>query len=172
VSYGPEPWLRGHWRDRLPAIDADITEMEHLARDTNGPTGGDQVRVDRARILKAIAYVQANEARARVNVRHDPPANFKPGTPLALTILIVDEDITAARLHYRHVNQAEEWQVVDATPATGGHTATIPAGYTNAPFPLQYYFELRGSERADLFPGLADNLANQPYIVMRRNQAV
>ncbi len=171
VSYGPEPWLRGHWRDRLPAIDADLAEMARLARDTNGPTGGDQVRVDRARILEAITYVHANVARKRVNVRHDRPAGFKPGTPLALTILVVDEDITAARLHFRHVNQAEAWQVVDATPATGGHTATIPAGYTDTTFPLQYYFELRGAQRADLFPGLADDLANQPYFVMRRNQA-
>jgi hypothetical protein len=171
VSYGPEPWLRGHWRDRLPAIDADIAEMERLARDTNGPTGPGQVRIDRARVLKAIADVHATEARTRVNVRHDRPANFKPGTPLALTILVADEDITATRLHFRHVNQAEAWQVVDAVPTNGGHTATIPAGYTNTTFPLQYYFDLRGTRRADLFPGLADDLANQPYLVMRRSPA-
>jgi hypothetical protein len=155
----------------LPAIDADIAEMERLARDTNGPTGPGQVRIDRARVLKAIADVHATEARTRVNVRHDRPANFKPGTPLALTILVADEDITATRLHFRHVNQAEAWQVVDAVPTNGGHTATIPAGYTNTTFPLQYYFDLRGTRRADLFPGLADDLANQPYLVMRRSPA-
>jgi hypothetical protein len=74
-------------------------------------------------------------------------------------------------LHYRHVNQAEAWQVADATPANGGFAASVPAAYTSTTFPLQYYFELRGVRRADLFPGLADDLANQPYVVIRRNQA-
>jgi len=166
VSYGPEPWLRGHWRDRLPAIDADIAEMARLAGDTNG-----QVRGDRGRILAAIASVHAEEARTRVNVRLAAPAGFAPGAPVTLTIAVADEDITTARLHYRHVNQAEAWQVADATPGNGGFTASVPAAYTRTTFPLQYYFELRGVQRADLFPGLADDLANQPYVVIRRNQA-
>jgi hypothetical protein len=166
VSYGPEPWLRGHWRDRLPAIDADIAEMAGLAGDTNG-----QVRGDHGRTLAAIASVHAEEARTRVKARIVAPAGFAPGAPLALTIAVADQDITAARLHYRHVNQAEAWQVADATPANGGFAASVPAAYTSTTFPLQYYFELRGVRRADLFPGLADDLANQPYVVIRRNQA-
>jgi len=166
VSYGPEPWLRGHWRDRLPAIDADIAEMARLAGDTSG-----RVRGDRASILAAIARVNADEARTRVNARLGGPATFAPGATVALAITVVDEDITGARLHYRHVNQAEAWQVADATQADGGFAASIPAAYASGAFPLQYYFELRGVQRADLFPGLADDLANQPYVVIRRNQA-
>jgi hypothetical protein len=166
VSYGPEPWLRGHWRDRLPAIDADIAEMARVAADTNG-----RVRGDPDRIRAAIAQVHAGEARARVNVRLAGPADFTPGAPLALRIAVVDEDITSARLHYRHVNQAEAWQVADATKADGGFAVSIPASYTNTTFPLQYYFEMRGVQRADLFPGLASDLANQPYVVIRRKYA-
>jgi hypothetical protein len=156
--------LRGHWRDRLPAIDADIAEMARLAGDTNG-----QARGDRGRILAAIAHVHADAARTRVNARLAAPAGFAPGTPLALTIAVADQDITAARLHYRHVNQAEAWQAADAKPAAGGFSVSIPAAYTSTTFPLQYYFELRGAQRADLFPGLAPDLANQPYVVTRRN---
>jgi hypothetical protein len=166
VSYGPEPWLRGHWRDRLPAIDADIAEMARLAGDTNG-----QVRGDRGRFLAAIAHLRADAARARVSARLAEPAGFAPGAPLALTIAVADTDITAARLHYRHVNQAEAWQAADAVAANGGFAASIPAGYTTTTFPLQYYFELRGAQRADLFPGLAPDLANRPYVIVRRHQA-
>jgi hypothetical protein len=163
ISYGPEPWLRGHWRDRLPAIDADIAEMTRLAGDTNGHVHGDPDL-----ILEAIDQVRTNTIRKRVNARHAAPADFTPGAPLVLAITVADEDITAVRLHYRHVNQAEAWQAADATPTKDGFAASIAAGYTTTSFPLQYYFELRGTRRADLFPGLADDLANQPYIVARR----
>ena len=119
-------------------------------------------------ILEAIDQVRTNTIRKRVTARHAAPADFTPGAPLVLAITVADEDITAARLHYRHVNQAEAWQAADATPTKDGFAASIAAGYTTTSFPLQYYFELRGTRRADLFPGLADDLANQPYIVARR----
>jgi hypothetical protein len=151
----------------LPAIDADIAEMERLAGDTGG-----QVRGDPAPLRAAIGHVVAGAARTRVSARLTGPPGFVPGAPVMLTIAVADQDITAARLHYRHVNQAEAWQIADAVPTSSGHTATISAGYTNTTFPLQYYFELRGTQRADLFPGLTADLANQPYVVMRRNQAV
>jgi len=166
VSYGPEPWLRGHWRDRLPAIDADIAEMTRLAGDTNGHVHGD---LDLIR--GAIGQVRSDTMRKRVNARHAAPADFTPGAPLVLAVTVADEDVTAARLHFRHVNQAEAWQVADATPSKDGFAASIAAGYTASPFSLQYYFELRGTRRADLFPGLADDLANQPYVVTRRKSA-
>jgi hypothetical protein len=82
---------------------------------------------------------------------------------------VADQDIQTARLHYRHVNQAEDWQVADADAANGVFGASIQSDYTNTAFPLQYYFELRGAQRSDLFPGLAPDLANQPYVITRRN---
>ena len=44
-------------------------------------------------------------------------------------------------------------------------SATIPGEFTKSPFPLQYYFSL---EHAAMYPGLAGNLANQPYFVVRQ----
>jgi hypothetical protein len=166
ISYGPEPWLRGHWRDRLPAIDADIAEMARLAADTNGTPHGDA-----APVHAAISDALGKAPRARVSARHTAPTSFAPGGALTLAVTVADPDIDAARLHYRHVNQAEAWQIADAPRGDGGFAATIPASYTATQFPLQYYFELRGAQRADLFPGLAPDLANQPYLVMRRNTA-
>jgi len=47
--------------------------------------------------------------------------------------------------------------------------ATIPATYTDSPFPLQYYFEIReGADRASLYPGLAPDLAATPYFIVRQ----
>jgi hypothetical protein len=167
VSYGPEPWLRGHWRDRLPAIDADIAQMAHTAGDTSG-----QVHGDRELIWAAIGQVLAGGSRSRVSARLTGPASFEPGAPLTLTLAVADQDIQTARLHYRHVNQAEAWQVADADASNGVFGASIPSGYTSSAFPLQYYFELRGAQRSDLFPGLAPDLANQPYVIIRRNPGV
>jgi len=48
--------------------------------------------------------------------------------------------------------------------------AEIPAAYTNSPFALQYYFELRESpQRAWLYPGFNPDLLNQPYFVVERS---
>jgi hypothetical protein len=161
LSYGPEPWLRGNWRDRLPAIDADIAEMERLAGDTGG-----QVRGNRDRIFAAIGRVLAPEPRPIVQVRHDMPSSFKRGQPLPLMLVPAEEGVSAARLHYRHVNQAEAWQEADMAARNGSFSAGIPADYTQTQFPLQYYFELRSDSHAALFPGLQAGLATQPYFVV------
>jgi hypothetical protein len=85
--------------------------------------------------------------------------------------------VSAVRLAYRHVDQAERFRTLDLTPAgTGGEVrfrGEIPAAYTDSPYPLQYYFVLRdGAGRARLWPGLdaagpEPRLANQPYYVVR-----
>ena len=72
-------------------------------------------------------------------------------------------------LHYRHINQAERWQSMPMAADGGGYTATIPAEYTRSDFHLQYFVSLRQDGRATLIPGLAANLANEPYFtVMQR----
>jgi hypothetical protein len=43
------------------------------------------------------------------------------------------------------------------------HTAAIPAAYTDSPYPLQYYFELRTATSATLHPAFNPTLSNQPY---------
>jgi len=49
----------------------------------------------------------------------------------------------------------------------GAHVAVIPAGYTDSPYPLAYYFEVKQSGRACLYPGLGPDLTHQPYFVVR-----
>lgn len=46
--------------------------------------------------------------------------------------------------------------------------AMIPGTYTQSPFALQYYFELRQGATASLYPGFNEVFANQPYFVLAR----
>ena len=75
----------------------------------------------------------------------------------------------SARLYYRHVNQAEHYRTVEMEARNGQFRASIPADYTDSPYPLQYYFEFKeGPDKAWIYPGFAADLATLPYLVLRR----
>jgi hypothetical protein len=151
---------RGQWNDRLALIDADIAEMEQ---------GLDAAfEIDDERVAAAVAEVLRRPNRAVVKCRHQPPPRFrrKETLPVQITVLTKARSV---RMYYRHVNQAERFESVEMEPQSGTFRATIPAAYTDSPYPLQYYFEVRESaDRAGLYPGFAADLANQPYFVVRR----
>lgn len=163
LSYGPEPWLRGHWQDRLPQIDADLTEMERLSSDTNGTIHG-----DRERIWAAVGQVLTTPVRDVFAANHAPPRSFKLGADVPLVLTGLPEEVCGGRLCYRHVNQAETWQSVALASKEAELAASIPASYTQSRFALQYYFELYSATSAALYPGLTRELANQPYFVVRQ----
>jgi hypothetical protein len=162
VSYGAEPWLRGHWRDRLPAIDADIAEMERLADAGSVSPSGDQ-----AKVRAAMHQVLSRPQRSVAGGEHQPSERFQPGAPFEVAIRLPGERTTAL-LHYRHVNQAEAWQTTQMQREGDRHAAVIAGDYTGSLYPLQYYFELRGDDGPSLFPGLDPDLTNQPYFVVRQ----
>ena len=154
ITVGEQPWLRGNWLDRLPAIDEDIAALEKRL-DTAKAS-------DHPRLRAAIAEAIGRPRRLTIAVRHTPPARFTPKQALALSVKV---DVGQGRLYYRHVNQAERWESVELVSGA----ASIPAAYTDSPYPLQYYFELRSAaDNAWLYPGFAPDLANQPYFVVRR----
>jgi hypothetical protein len=150
--------LRGHWLDRLPAIDSDIADMagklENVAPAEPQP-----------RVKAAIAMVLGRPSRGVLNCNHKPVA-FRRAA--ALPIELTAPAAASARLWYRHLDQAERFEVVDLGPQGNVHRAAIPANYTDSPFPLQYYFEIRqGPEQVWLYPGFDANRANQPYFLVR-----
>lgn len=84
---------------------------------------------------------------------------------------------TGVRLRYRHVNQAETWQMVEMERKGNNFRAEIPAAYTDSLFPLQYHFQIRTSDSAIrnpqsatcfLYPGLEHRWQGQPYFVVRQ----
>ncbi len=167
ITYGPHPYQRGHWLDRLPAIDADIAEM--AKRLESMPQASEPTPQIQAAVQQALGRRRRNSAACH----HSPPPQFVPGEPLQLVLSIeAASPSTSVRLYYRQVNQSEPYQVADAVPRGGDYRAEIPAGYAQSSYPLQYYFALKqGSEKAWLYPGFAPNLANQPYFVIRPGAA-
>ena len=161
VTFGWDKHLRGHWRDRLPAIDEDIAEM------AKRPAAGSQAS---ERVAGAIREVLSPPPRPVFECHHAQPARFQPGEPLEVE-LASKERPAAVRLHYRRVNQAELWRVVEMAVRGDRYAAAVPGDYTASPFPLQYYFELRDrAGAAALFPGLARDFSNQPYFVVRQGR--
>jgi hypothetical protein len=149
---------RGQWADRLKGIDEDIARMEQVAADA---------RPADPKVPAAITEVLGRPRRDAAPCRHQPAAGFRPRQAVAIE-LAVDKgrELLSARLYYRHVNQAEHWESVEMGLRNGVWRAAIPAAYTESPYPLQYYCELKESpDKAGIYPGLAANL---PYIVLRR----
>jgi len=164
ITFGPLPHQRGHWFDRLPAMDADIAAMEKaLNAVAPGTPQTEQVRT-------AIAQVLGRPRRSAPVCRHTPPVDFVPGSQVALTLAVQEPaSPSLVRVYYRHVNQAERYQVAEMHPQNGHYRATIPASYTDSRFPLQYYFELKqGPDKAWPYPGFTPDLTNEPYFVVRQ----
>jgi hypothetical protein len=163
VTYGLEPQLRGHWLDRLAAIDRDIAAMEMSSG--QAPKAG----VNAAAIDKAIQSVLAKPQRPAAQVEHAPPASFKPGQDVPIQLKLSGSHVSSVRLWYRRVNQAEACRSKSMVFANGRYEAAIEGDYANSPFPLEYYFELGTKDgQAWLYPGFSKDFLGQPYFVVRQ----
>ena len=159
LTYGDAAVRRGHWLDRLPAIDEDLAAVER-ARFHSTPEAQD-------RLNEAIKHASGRPSRLSFPCSHTPVAAYQPGKPVPVAVR-VSGTLTAVTLRYRQVNQAERWQSIGMQPDGRVYRAAIPAGYTESPFSLQYYFHLRQGSAAALYPGFNEVFANQPYFVMAR----
>jgi hypothetical protein len=158
ITVGEQPWLRGHWLDRLPAIDDDIADMERRL-ETATDASSQQVRA-------AIAAVLNPQPRTTAPCRHTQPARFRKTEPLPLELSVVGAK--RVTLYYRHVNQAERYQTSEMQLSDNKWRAAIPGPYTDSPYPLQYYFEVELSpEAVFLHPGFDPLRTNQPYFLVR-----
>lgn len=160
LNFGHIEKQRGHWLDRLPQIDEDIKRMTELLQ-------------KQEKMTEPITPIKLIEYRAPLsspNISHQPPESFIPGHDMQVRLdVFMDKQV---RLHYRHVSQGELYVVRDMHPLQSNQLiATIPSEYTNSPFPIMYWFEIRNSDgTAFFFPGLGNHLDCQPYYVVRSNQ--
>ena len=158
VSYGSNPFRRGHWSDRFPAIEADRAALQqHFA---GAPAVAGQAK-------PATEPASNPMARPAINSIHHAPETFHAGSDLTLTIA-TPTTVTSAILWYRHVNHGERWLSTPMDEHPGTYAAAIPAAYTNSPYPLQYYFELHTATAATLHPAFNATLSNQPYYAIHR----
>ena len=162
ITFGEQSYLRGHWIDRVPAIDADIAALSSMLKSGSAETP--------QKVQAAIKLTLGRPARKPTDAQHQVPGAFKRGEDLGLSIS-VPSGATAVRLHYRQLNQAENYVVVEMTPNDSQFETAIPAEYTHTDFPLEYFFEVRKAQgTAELHPGFAPELTNQPYFVVFSSQ--
>lgn len=157
VSYGSTPIRRGHWKDRIPKIEEDVVALEQYFASANVPDTG----------ISAVALIETRRKRTSFTASHTSAQSFHPGSDLTLSLQVA-EPVAEVLLWYRHVTHAERW-VSKSTERNGPiFTAAIPGSYTQSPFPLQYYFELRDQTDATFYPPLNATLSNQPYFAVHR----
>jgi len=73
-------------------------------------------------------------------------------------------------LRYRRLDQSDAYRQAEmhAGAGQGRWAGEVPAGYADSPYPVQYFFVLRGRNGiAGLYPGLGEDLCGQPYFVVR-----
>jgi len=173
VTFGPDYFQRGHWLDRLAALDEDIGDMEALLSRQAGASKISS-KTDPKIIEQAMSAVLAkpkHDEPPPLPDFHTPAPSFHRGQPLAIVASQGGSSfkISGVRLRYRHVNQAETWRMVEMEFAEKNYSAVIPADYTDSPFPLQYHFQIRlNNGSARLHPGLQPGWRGQPYFVVRQ----
>ncbi len=165
VTFGPPKHLRGHWADRLEAIDQDIADLERHS--IPAERGNASAAADMG---KLIQWILSPPPRPEVAVKHDPTRIVR-GSPLAIEFEMVEAKGAEpeAQLFYRHVNEAEAWRSAPMEKTDRRYRAQVPADYADSPWPLQYYFQFwRGPRECWLYPGFNRTLSNQPYFVAFR----
>ncbi len=151
ITFGFDPHLRGHWQDRLSAIDRDIAAVEAWS------PAGTLKNAARDTVAAAIAAVLSPKPRPIAVLEHKPAPSFRPGQALAIAVGAPAE-ATGILLQYRHLNQAETYRAIELKREGAVWRASVPAEYTRSPYPLQYYFEVRSAKGVALWPGFSKRL--------------
>ncbi|MDB5085942.1 MAG: hypothetical protein JWN30_2828 [Bacilli bacterium] len=163
ITFGYKPYMRGHWADRLPAIAEDLAAMEQIY---------EKVRSSAGKKPSSSSSYLFKTRKDQPDCVHIPPDSFRKGQSIELQVSLPEDrsDLQVA-VHYRHVNQVESYCTAPMNKNTRFYTATIPGSYTDSSYPLVYFFELKDDRgHAWLFPGLAEDLSNQPYFLLRQQQ--
>jgi hypothetical protein len=164
LSFGPQ----GHWIDRIPSFDEDISDMKNLLKTPIKPT----TVVKEDLVKKAISITLAEVRRPKVEGFHENKDNYEAGKPHPIEIKITNK-CKRVELYYRQVNQSKRWQTNELEFDGGSFKGEIPANYTSSRFPLQYYFKIEmDSNEKVLFPAFNESLSNVPYYVLRKTNKV
>jgi hypothetical protein len=174
VTFGPEYFQRGHWLDRLAAIDADLADMEKLLGNLDAKQSSLSAK-EKETVERAIKAVLSEAIAPPSNFpadTHVPIASFHRGQPLFVKFEHRgNPKPNAIYLHFRRVNQGEVWQATQMVLMLDTFRGQIPGSYADSAFPIQYYFEIRArSDAPFLYPGLNLNPGNNPhpYFVARQ----
>lgn len=160
LTFGPEPRLRGHWSDRLEAIEADLRDMEASAADDPLDDGVAAGLLDRAA-----------EPPPKVRVTHVPPSGYRAGVDLPLEVEVrgpVADRVDRITLRYRPMDHSLPYAALDLDGSGRRFAGRIPGTALDGAYPFAYAFVLRTKGGAAWrHPGVGNDLASQPYFVLR-----
>jgi hypothetical protein len=162
ITFGPEGFQRGHWRDRVSAMDADIADMEKLIGETSGRA------VEYPLDLKTVG--ESIKSPAGAGIEHRPAGKFRRGEAVVIEASAArGPTLKTVRIRFRRVNQGESWQSSEMEHESTHYRAEIPGSYSDSAYPLQYYFECTpNSGRPWFYPDLRARWQGQPYFVIRQ----
>jgi hypothetical protein len=165
VTAGETTHLRGHWLDRLPVMDEDIAEMSRLLGATK-PSSEPRP----ANVVDAVNKCLGKENGQIVAAQHIPPKKLIPGDDVSLEISL-NKKVHALVLHFRQMDHSKRYNSVEMKTVDGTrYVGVIPGSYTNSPYPIAYYFEVKETAKISaLYPGLGVQLTTQPYFIIRQD---
>jgi hypothetical protein len=139
-SFGQAAYTRGHWRDRRPAIAADLARLRAQVGDAE-PSDEDGT----AAAAPAAPEVEITADGARVRVR-------------------TGSDVDSVTLFHRPLDQAAAWST-RPMESVGGSSweASLPA---EAEYPTQYFVEVIGAGGARRLPRYDPTISQVPYLVV------
>ena len=166
ISFGELWQLRGHWANRIPAMDSDIANMKKALGEAREYG---RSAINEVTIKHAIQKVETPPHRAIADCRHKPAELFQAGAPMEIQLAVKGGHTNEVYLHYRQLNQAVNWQRISMRRKGEIFQAVIPEHYTQTRYPIEYYFTIDvENEGIAIYPGLDDNLANMPYYVVQQ----
>ncbi|TNC65521.1 hypothetical protein [Rubellimicrobium roseum] len=158
LTYGPQGWLRGSWQSRQAEMRNELLDLQSLRG--GGRTESLALSPEAERAAAAIEARRPVTAAGGLEV----PETFLRGEDL--TIRYSGPSDAAPVLRYRVVDQSKRWRADPMRADGNGYIAVIPGDYLDTPFHLQLFANATVSGAPVLVPGLAGDLANQPYHVV------
>jgi hypothetical protein len=157
LAFGVGVSERGGWRDRLGQMREDLYLL----------------KTERAAAQAAASASPVTHRRSRRAVGHRFAVadRFERGAPIDVDLLLDDEPARVA-LHYRHLDQSEDYVRAEMTRHGEGWRGVVPGHFTDTTFPVMFYAVAEYDDDAPvLLPGLGAHLSDQPYLVVRSTAA-
>ncbi|WP_156253937.1 hypothetical protein [Pseudactinotalea terrae] len=164
LPFGQTEYSRGSWSWRRPFLAADLASLEQALGEASGggPAGG----ADPEELVRQWTPVSAPRGE------HLAPERLIEGEATRIEWRSDDPRVTGVTLRWRPVNQALAYSSIDLTREGDAWVGQIPAQVPGDPYPLQYHFRVHGDDAAWAWPGLDEDLANQPYVVVHHDPAI
>lgn len=160
VTFGNRLSEHGHWADRLPGVDQDLEALKAEVEQAGGGAGS------------PASDIPQLPRSARPVLSHSEPAPFSRGADLRVDVAFDGSFDGRVVLHYRHLNQGEEYLGTELERDGERYGVSIPGSYTDSAYPLAYFFTVHdASGDAWIVPGFDETLSNQPYHVVRQQGA-